>query len=255
MPRHATSRRPVASVLKVSRPSTVDLITVELRNAIYSGALPVGSRLGEVELAEQLGVSRGPLREASQRLVEEGLLTALPGRGLRVSVVDASRVADVYLARSAVEGQAIRVLAQGSGASADATAELERALADLEQAAVGADARAIGDADLAFHQALVDAARSRLLSRYMSSLVMLTRIASFSAPEGYSVPATVSSTYRVLLDALAAGDAEAALRALAEQFAAAIARLTGQEDVETVETPPDVQAPEITPIDQAALTS
>ena len=62
--------------LRVHRPSTVDLIATELRNAVYSGGLPVGSPLREVEISRQLGVSRSPLREAAQRLVQEGLLTA-----------------------------------------------------------------------------------------------------------------------------------------------------------------------------------
>ncbi|MGH3815020.1 MAG: GntR family transcriptional regulator, partial [Pseudonocardiaceae bacterium] len=58
----------------VSRQSTAAIIADRLRDAITRGAFPPGAQLGEVELAGRLGVSRGPLREAMQRLVQEGLL-------------------------------------------------------------------------------------------------------------------------------------------------------------------------------------
>jgi DNA-binding GntR family transcriptional regulator len=239
-----------ASVVRVARPSTVDLIAIELRTAIFAGALPVGSQLGEVDIAAQLGVSRGPLREASQRLVQEGLLTSLPGRGLRVSIVPADDIPDLYVARRAVEGEALRRLAADDPASA--LPALEAALDRLLEASEGDDALAIGDADLAFHQMLVDATGSRRLSQAMATLSIQTRIASYSASDGYAVPAEVSPTYRAMLDALAAGDADAAVAALTRQFDDAVARLTGRRDVETVETDTAAIPLPFTPLDQLA---
>ncbi|GAA3911033.1 GntR family transcriptional regulator [Microbacterium invictum] len=239
-----------ASVLRVARPSTVDLIAIELRNAIFSGALAVGSQLGEVDIATQLGVSRGPLREATQRLVQEGVLTSLPGRGLRVSVVPPEDIPDLYLARRAVEGEALRCLVAAGAAST--LPALETALDQLLTASEGDDARAIGDADLAFHQVLVDAAGSRRLSQAMATLAIQTRIASFSAKDGYAVPATVSPTFRALLDALVAGDVDAAVAALGRQFDDAVARLTGVRDVETVETDTAALTAPLMPLDQLA---
>lgn len=236
------------SMVRVARPSTVDLIATELRNAILSGALPVGSPIGEVEMSTQLGVSRSPLREAAQRLLQEGLLTASPGRGMRVSVIGPEHVADLYHARLAVESQAARMLAAGAeGAVLDA---LEAAYDALVEVSHGEDARAIGDADLAFHRLLVDSAGSRRLSHYMATLVIETRIASFSDPNGYTVRRSVSETYRQLLDALRGKDAAAAASALEIQFAEAVARLTGQDaDVETVERPADEEPPALGPIE------
>lgn len=236
------------SVLPVSRPSTVDLIATELREAIYSGALPVGSALGEVETATQLGVSRSPFREAAQRLVQEGLLTSVPGRGLRVSVIAPEHVADLYQARIAIETQAIRcIVAEGRRVD-----ELEPALTALELASEQDDALAIGDADLDFHRLLVAASGNRRLTRFMATLAIETRIASLSAPEGYAVRRSVSPTYRALLDALAAGDAEAAVAAVTQQLEDAIRRLTGEEDgIETVER--DEAPPSLQPIDPAQL--
>lgn len=236
------------SMVRVARPSTVDLITAELRKAIFTGALAVGSPIGEVEMSSQLGVSRSPLRESTQRLVQEGLLTASPGRGMRVSVIGPEHVADVYDARLAIEAQAARLIIK-TGASA-VIGSIERAYATLVEASKGEDAVAIGDADIEFHRLLVDSAGSRRLSHYMSTLVIETRIASFSDPNGYTVRRSVSETYRQLLDALAAGDTSAAFAALEQQFAEAVARLTGEdEDVDTVERPVTEAIPTMTPIE------
>lgn len=236
------------SMVRVARPSTVDLIVGELRKAIFTGALPVGSPIGEVEMSSQLGVSRSPLRESTQRLVQEGLLTASPGRGMRVSVIGAEQVTDVYDARLAIEGHAVRLII--ARADASALAALENSFAALVAVSEGTDARTIGDADLEFHQLLVDSAGSVRLSRYMATLAIETRIASFSDEHGYTVRRSVSATYRQLLDALAAGDCDAAFHALERQFEEAVARLTGNDQaVETVETPADEEPPPLAPIE------
>ncbi|MGI6878297.1 GntR family transcriptional regulator [Microbacterium sp. gxy059] len=239
-----------ASVFRVARTSTVDLIAIELRNAIYSGALAVGASLGEAEISAQLGVSRGPFREAAQRLVQEGLLTAIPGRGLRVSQIPPESVGDVYEARLAIEAQAVRRIVQDGRASGiDA---IERGYRELVRVSDGDDAREIGDADLAFHQILVDAAGSPRLSRMMTTLVMETRIASFSQPDGYSVRRSVSPSYEALLAALRGGDAAAAVAALETQFGEAVARLNGETEIETVET--DAEPEGLQPIEPGALS-
>ncbi|WP_194164940.1 MULTISPECIES: GntR family transcriptional regulator [unclassified Pseudactinotalea] len=235
------------SVFRVPRTSTVDLIATELRNAIFSGALAVGTPIREVEISRQLGVSRSPLREATQRLLQEGVLTATPGRGLRVSKIGPDHLPDLYSARDAIESRAIRMIVDAR--DTDAIAALEASYDLLVAASAGTDARSIGDADLAFHQTLVDGAGSRRLSHYMATLALETRIASLSVPEGYAVRRTVSSTYEELLTALRGWDADRASAALREQFAAAIARLTGHAaSVETVESSPEEETPTVGPL-------
>src|SRR5690606_5477432 len=107
-----------APVPRVARPPTVDLIAIELRSPIFSGALAVGSQLGEADSAAHRGGSRAPLREATQRRVRGGRLTALPGRGLRESAVDADDIRVLSRARLAGEGGPRRVRAAGSAVSA-----------------------------------------------------------------------------------------------------------------------------------------
>lgn len=250
MPRDLPRSVGRASVLRVSRPSTVDLIAIELRKAIFSGALTVGASLGEVEIASQLGVSRSPLREAAQRLVQEGILTAIPGRGMSVSVIKGDQIADVYEMRLAIEAQAVRRIARDPDPLV--LQRITSAYDDLVAVSDGEDARAIGDADLEFHQVLVDAVGSDRLSQGMATLIMQTRIVSFSVPEGYSVRRSVSPTYRRLLDALGAGDADAAVAALEEQFADAVSRLLGDVTVDIVEVDVSKADQVFQPIDSAA---
>lgn len=242
---------PPAPVYRVARTSTVDLIVQELRSAIYSGALPVGSSLREVEISSQLGVSRGPLREAAQRLVQEGLLTAVPGRGLHVTRITGDGIADVYVARLAVESRAVRILA--TRVQTDGSELLQPVLDAFDvfaDASAGDDAWAIGDSDLAFHQALVDTVGSARLSRMMATLAVETRVASLSAADGYAVRGSVSPTYEDLLHALQGGDAERAESALEQQFDDAVRRLGGEDHPsDVVETETDATPQKLQPIE------
>ncbi|MFD1202196.1 GntR family transcriptional regulator [Leucobacter albus] len=232
----------------LTRSSTVDLIALELRQAIFTGGLPVGSPVREVEISTQLGVSRAPFREAAQRLVQEGLLTAFPGRGLRVTRITGDAIDDVYDARLAVEARAVQAIAELR--NSEVTGALRGSYEAFAQVTErGDDAFAIGDADLAFHQLLVDFSGSYRLSRMMSTLVIETRIASLSADEGFAVRLSVSPTYEALLTGLELGNTQTAISALEVQFRDAIARLRGENDFPTMETELDASQHEFSPID------
>ncbi len=82
-----------------------------LRELILSGELPPGSRLNEVELAASLGISRGPLREAIQRLVAEGLLTLIAHRGAHVRTFHPEELRDLYELREALETHGCKLAA------------------------------------------------------------------------------------------------------------------------------------------------
>ncbi len=250
MSKSASRLNAARSVVPVSRMSTVDLIVIELRKAILAGNLVVGAPLGEVEIASQLGVSRGPLREAAQRLVQEGLLVSVPGRGMRVRRIPSAEVPDLYESRLALESHAARRLAQRPEPTQ--IAELEACLARLIAVSAADAAMPIGDADLAFHRQLVDLVGSRRLSARIETLLAETRVASLSAEDGFHVRRSVSPTYRELVDAIAAGDGDAAAEALSRQFEAAVARLTGEDDsAETVESPTGDEPPKFSRIESS----
>ncbi|MET3859768.1 DNA-binding GntR family transcriptional regulator [Dietzia sp. 2505] len=81
-----------------------------VREMILDGTLPPGERLNEVSIAEVLGISRGPLREAIQRLVGEGLLTIVSHRGAFVKTFEPGEVDDLYELRTALETHSVRLV-------------------------------------------------------------------------------------------------------------------------------------------------
>ena len=156
---------PIAGLDPVVQESTPAIIARALRRAISDGTLAPGDQLGEAALARTLGVSRGPLREAMQRLTQEGLLVSHRNRGLFVADLTPESVADMYLLRTTVETAALdRVLESGSVEAADA---LDVAVDAMAALAAEPRSAAMVAADLDFHHALVEAAASPRLSGSM----------------------------------------------------------------------------------------
>lgn len=156
------------------RQSTVEYLAGELREAIMSGQLAPGDQLGEAELAQRFEVSRGPLREAMQRLVSEGLLHAIVNRGVFVTELTLADVIDVYRARSVIERGALEiVLAEHREDTAQA---LQPCLVAMRAAAQLGDGAAVSDGDQRFHEVLVESCGSPRLIRAMRTLVVETRM-------------------------------------------------------------------------------
>lgn len=210
----------------------MDLIAARLRRAIFEGALAAGAPLGEAELADQLGVSRGPLREAAQRLVQEGLLTARR-RGLAVVTMTPADVADVYLARAAIERTACQRLLR-NGNPARAVKALTRVHHRMTRASARRDAHAVGDTDIEFHRTLVDAAESPRLSRIMSTLLIETRLCTYSVDRTYRVRADMSDSHGEIIEAVAAGDEAALLAIIDHHMTDAVRRLTDPTHDDTI---------------------
>ena len=100
----------------LERKSTSDHISDELRQMIIEGALVPGEQLGEARIAEQLGVSRAPVREALQQLVQQKLLVAARNKGVSVVTFSAADIWEIYDARYAIESHAaVRILDGGPG--------------------------------------------------------------------------------------------------------------------------------------------
>jgi DNA-binding GntR family transcriptional regulator len=189
---------------RITRESTASVIARQLRNAIIHGSIQPGSQLGESDLANRLGVSRGPLREAMQRLVQEGLLRSEPNRGLFVIELTADDVCDIYIARTAVERAAVEAIL-GRDPKRSATV-LHKALEVMARAAKRSDAKALSDADLSFHQALVDEANSPRLKRMHDTLLAETRMCLTALELTDYLPVDVVSEHRAIVEAVRAGD-------------------------------------------------
>ncbi len=102
---------PLGEATVPPRGSMVDHIASQTREAILSGRFALGQRLIEADLARDLGVSRGPLREALRRLSAEGLVDLVPNRGAVVRRLTRKEVADRYQIRESLEGLAARLAA------------------------------------------------------------------------------------------------------------------------------------------------
>lgn len=167
-PAVTTDRRRMDPLVQESTPA---MIAARVREAIATGLIAPGAQLGEANLARELGVSRGPLREGLQRLTAEGLLISIRNRGLFVIEMTPERVGDMYVARQAVERAAAEQLHRG-----DPVAGGEALLRVIERMARARDPRAESEADLAFHELLVSLAASPRLSRMHQILITETRM-------------------------------------------------------------------------------
>ncbi|PRY02191.1 GntR family transcriptional regulator [Allonocardiopsis opalescens] len=208
----------------VTRESTAAIIANQLRSAIMYGSLAPGDQLTETGLAAQLGVSRGPLREAMQRLVQEGLLRSETHRGLFVIDLDAADVRDIYHARLAVERSACLLIMQGN--RGEALVALTAALDRLVQAAESRDRVAMSDADQAFHQTLVQLSGNTRLQRMAETLLVETRMCLTVMQESYPEPAELVEEHRVLVDAIADGDEQRLLRLIEEHMLSTVDQIT-----------------------------
>ncbi len=190
-------------------------IADQIRAAILGGALPPGTQLTEVQLAERLGVSRGPVREAMQRLIQEGLLRAERHRGVFVMELDAEDEADIFVARRAIEREAARqVLERGRSGL---VAELERIVGEMQAAQDADDRQQVVEADLRFHEALVDAAGSKRLSRMYRTLIAETCL-SMAMGLRYPEWRHPVAEHRMLLDAFEHGPEDQVLERLDEHL-------------------------------------
>ncbi|KAB2364655.1 GntR family transcriptional regulator [Actinomadura montaniterrae] len=207
----------------VPRRSTVEIVSDELRSAIMYGALEPGAQLGEAELAARLGISRGPLREAMQRLVQEGLLVSEPHRGLFVITLDEGDVEDVYLTRLAIERAACQLIMQRN--RGEAVARLTEALEALIEAARERDRVRMSDADQAFHEVLVSSSGSPRLERMAHTLLVETRMCLNALQDTYPEPSELVEEHRRLVDAIGDGEEERLLHLIEEHMTDSIRRL------------------------------
>lgn len=198
----------------VERRATASIIADRLRERILNGSFRPGMQLGEAQLAERLAVSRGPVREAMQRLIQEGLLRGERHRGVFVIELDSQDVADIYLARKAIEGTAAALVARRHD---EATfAQLEQIVDAMDQAAEGKRWADVVKYDLAFHEAVVGASGSKRLARMFGTLLAETGLCMIGLQSSYSVWHELVLEHRALLEAMRRGR-EPELLTLVEQ--------------------------------------
>lgn len=194
-----------------------------LLDDIRRGLLPPGSRLRETEIADRLGISRTPVREAIRQLEADGLVMHLPRQGATIRTLDQAEVIELYEMRAVLEGTAARLTARV--ASGVELAELTDLNAELAAAGAGPQAQ---DLNRQFHLTLLESARNRFLVKAMSALQKTLLILGPTTLADPGRAAAAVAEHAAVLEALAARDAvaaEAAMRAHVES--ALSARLRG----------------------------
>jgi len=195
-----------------------------LREAILRGELEPGKPLNQASIAAQLGVSRGPLREALGLLEEEGLVRSVPYRGTFVADFDDRIIAETYGLRLLLEQYA----AERAIASSDdeEMAELRSIYEEMVEAANEADLEKYHTLDLAFHRHLyVMADHELLLQTWLNLEKNVKRGIYFGQFQLYS-PAELTESHRKILEAIEARDVEMAKREIDFHITDGCKRLT-----------------------------
>lgn len=148
-------------------PPAADRVYAHVKQAVLDRTYQGGTLLVEGELAEAVGVSRTPVREALLRLEAEGLLKLYPKKGALVLPVSAQEIADVVETRLLIERNAVRKVVPASPAL---LARLDALLDDQRACADAGDLLGAAAADRAFHHAIVAAAGNRILEQLYDQL-------------------------------------------------------------------------------------
>ncbi len=145
-----------------------DVVFNTLRKAILTGQLKPGERLMEVHLANQLGVSRTPIREAIRKLELEGLVIMIPRRGAEVARITEKSLKDVLEVRRALDALSVELACDRI--TEEDTERLLTACHEFEQATKGKDAAVIAKADVALHDIIVEATGNQRLIQMVNNL-------------------------------------------------------------------------------------
>lgn len=185
-----------------------ELVFENIRQAIVKGIFAPGERLMEIQLADDLGVSRTPVREAIRKLELEGFVVMIPRRGTYVANLSIKDINDVYEIRISLD-----VLAAGLAAERIEPEELEelnRLLLEISEAAKTGPMEKIVKLDTAFHDVLYKASRNDRLRNIINNLrEQITGIRGTSMRYPGRLADTLEE-HRALVDSIAARDSERA---------------------------------------------
>ncbi len=217
MPRPTSARQHAIDRLP-AHPTVREVAYRRLRQLIVDGTLPPGQRIFENELAEQLGISRTPLREALRQLETEGLITLSARRGAMVAGLSAAEMHEEFLIRATLEGLAIRLAAPRL--TGDDYLQLERQLDRMQDALTRGQRAIFLEHHRLFHMTLLAATGAPRLVRMLANLL--------EAGERYEqlelaqdvLHADEMAHHRELVELLRAGDGEHAASTYMRSFLA-----------------------------------
>lgn len=205
--------------------SLASAVQQAIEQAILAGQFAPGSKLIEVTLAERLGVSRGPVREAFRMLDEIGLVRTEKNRGVYVRDMSLREAAEIFDVRAALEEMVGRQLA--ASITPEQLQEINLVLDAMTQAVAAQDANQYHLLNLQFHDRLVEmSGNRRLLDIYRKLIKELSLFRRLSLGSSGVLPLSEQG-HRQIVRAIASGNAEAAGRAMAEHVMGSKQRSVG----------------------------
>lgn len=160
-----------------------EMVFESLREAIIQGRLKPGERLMEIQLADEMGVSRTPIREAIRKLELEGFVVMVPRKGAYVAGISVKDIVDVFEVRAALEALAAGLAAERI--TPDELEDLERSLVVISEVSSKEDINAIVETDTNFHELIYKASRNERLFQiviHLKEQIQRFRTTSLSQP-------------------------------------------------------------------------
>ena len=188
-----------------------DVVFNTLRRARLTGQLKPGERLMEVHLANKLGVSRTPIREAIRKLELEGLVIMIPRRGAEVARITEKSLKDVLEVRRALDALSVELACDRI--TEEDMKRLLQACQDFEKAAKGKDASVIAKADVALHDIIVEATGNQRLAQLVNNLSEQMYRYRFVYIKEESKHDMLVAEHREIYESIASRDKERAARA------------------------------------------
>ena len=188
-----------------------DVVFNTLRQAILTGDLKPGERLMEIHLANRLGVSRTPIREAIRKLELEGLVIMIPRRGAEVAQITEKSMNDVLEVRRAVDALCVELACDRI--SDGELEELKAACEDFEKAVAGKDIKQIAQADVALHDIIVRATGNQRLIQLVNNLSEQMYRYRFEYIKDFTQHSNLVEEHRIIYDSIVKKDKEKASEA------------------------------------------
>ena len=190
--------------------SLTAIVSKELERMIVSGEIKAGERLNEQVLATRLGVSRGPVREATRALERAGLVRVMTNQGVFVRQIGVEEAAEIYDVRAVVFGFACQRLA--GRLSGEQEAELSNLIAGMDEAIGRGDNKAYYELNLRFHDAVMAFAGHGRAKQVYESLINETHLFRQRALGSRASMRESNGEHVAMLKAIVAGDGERARR-------------------------------------------
>lgn len=183
----------------------------ELKRRILDNELPPGSHALEQEVAELLGMSRTPIREALIRLAQERMVEVRPRHGMRVLPMAIADLREIYDLLAGLEATAVDILAR-RGLHAAECAELDRLLAEMTAALAGDDLAGWAEGDARFHRRLVEMTGNQRLIGMVESIREQSHRARMATLQLRPKPTVSNEEHAAVVGALRRRDGESAVR-------------------------------------------